>query len=69
MTVISKTKAPPLAYRKYIAKLLWAQIPGELTEEGNTADEALEGFLHCLKETLIPITVISRPSMSCLPQT
>lgn len=60
MTFISKTKAPPLAYRKYITKLLWPQIPGGLTEEGNTADEALEGFLHCVKETVIPVTVISR---------
>lgn len=51
MTFISKTKAPPIVHRKYIAKLLCPQIPGELTEQGNTADEVLEGFLLCLKET------------------
>lgn len=60
MTFVSQTKAPPLAYRKYITKHLWPQILGELREEGAAAGEMLEGFLCCLNEIVIPITVIFR---------
>lgn len=60
MTFISKPKAPPLAWRKYIGKTFVDAAPGELREEGNAADEALEAFFHCLKEATIPIPVISR---------